>query len=185
MVIFNRTHGENRLLNYELGDDSRWKIDPSDEVLIYVYLRKKVHRHPLPLNNIFEFDVFEREPWMLDSRNSFRDRKYYFFDIKNHRFENMDRRQVGNGEWRSMEKNKEVSLPNNMFIGRKNTLEFWKIEGDEHVKTEWVMDEFRITPTIHPSKVSWLAAYRIFKTILPSEIDFTLEDENLSPPHSP
>ena len=57
----------NRLLNYDLGDGSQWKIDLSDEVLIYVYLRKKVHRQPLPLDNIIEFDVFQCEPWKLPS----------------------------------------------------------------------------------------------------------------------
>ncbi|XP_058741025.1 NAC transcription factor 47-like [Vicia villosa] len=176
----------NRLLNFDLEDDSRWKIDPSDEALINIYLRKKVHRQPLPLNNIVEYEVFQTEPWMLpDSRSSFRDRKYYFFDIRNHRFENMDTRPVGIGEWRILEKNTEISMPTNMFIGRKNTLEFWKIVGDEPVKTEWAMDELRISPTIHPSKVSSLAVYRIFKTTLPTVIDLTIEEESLSLPPSP
>ncbi|XP_058766818.1 NAC domain containing protein 52-like [Vicia villosa] len=115
----------NRLLDFDLKDDSRWKIDPSDEALINIYLRKKVHTQPPPFNKIVEYDVFQTEPWMQpNSRSSFRDRKYYFFDISNNRFENMDTRLVGVGEWRSLEKNTEISMPTNMFIGRKNTLEF-------------------------------------------------------------
>lgn len=90
------------------------------------------------------FEPIINKGFFIDSRSSFRDRKYYFFDIRNHRFENMDTRLAGIGERRSLEMNIETPMPTNMFIGRKNTLEFWKIVGDE----------LRISPTIHPSKVN-------------------------------
>ncbi|XP_058758649.1 uncharacterized protein LOC131631907 [Vicia villosa] len=120
-----------RHLSYELEDGSRRKFDP--------------------------------KPWRLPRgiMTSISDSKYYFFKIKNSRFENKDTRLAGNGEWKSMEKNKEISLPNNMFTGIKNTLEFWKMQGGELVKTEWLMNEFRITSSAHPTEVSAFAAYRI------------------------
>ncbi|XP_058769170.1 transcription factor JUNGBRUNNEN 1-like [Vicia villosa] len=176
-----------RHLSYELEDGSRRMFDPSDEDLIYIYLRKKIHKPLFLLNTIIQLDVFQTEPWRLPRgiMTSISDSKYYFFKIKNSRFENKDTRPAGNGEWKSMEKNKEISLPNNMFTGIKNTLEFWKMQGGELVKTEWLMNEFRITSSAHPTEVSAFAAYRITKTVLPSVVDITMEDGCISPPPSP
>ncbi|XP_045793040.1 NAC domain-containing protein 1-like [Trifolium pratense] len=173
-----------------------FRFDPIDDILVNFYLKLKVYNQPLPFHAIQEFDVFQTEPWMLPyDRNSFKDRKYYFFDIRNRRFQNMDTRVAGNGEWRTVEKNKELVLPSNYFIGRKNTLVYWRIQGNEVVKTQWVMHEFRIGTIFHPIKVTTLGAYRIFKmkvakvekkVNIPTMIDFTMEDASSSaPPPSP
>ncbi|CAL5192971.1 unnamed protein product [Lathyrus oleraceus] len=171
-----------------------YRFDPTDDVLMSFYLRKKIYNQPLTLHGILQFDVFQTEPWMLpfDTRNSFSDRKYYFFDMRNHRFENMDIRKAGNGEWRIVEKRREVSLKSLYFIGRKNTFEYWKMEGTHAVKSEWMMEEFRISPILHPNMKSRLGAYRVFKMKVakgekkvstPSEIDLTMEceDESANP----
>ncbi|KAK2443771.1 NAC domain-containing protein [Trifolium repens] len=173
-----------------------FRFDPTDDILVNFYLKLKVHNQSLPLHGIQEFDVFQTEPWMLPyDRNSFKDKKYYFFDIRNRRFLNMDTRVAGNGEWRTVEKNKQFALPSNYFIGRKNTLVYWRIQGNEVVKTQWMMHEFRISTIFHQIKVTTLGAYRIFKMKVakvekkvntPTVIEFTMEDANSSaPPPSP
>jgi len=45
-----------------------------------------------------------------DNRTSSKHMRYYFFDIRNCRFENMDARPAGNGEWRIFERNEEFFL---------------------------------------------------------------------------
>jgi hypothetical protein len=45
--------------------------------------------------------------------NSFKYRRYYFFNTRNNRFKNMDRRVDGNNEWRDLEKNKKLDLSSN------------------------------------------------------------------------
>ncbi|XP_058740048.1 NAC domain-containing protein 1-like [Vicia villosa] len=174
-----------------------YRFDPTDDVLMSYYLRKKIFNQPLPLHGILQFDVFQTEPWMLpiDTRNSFSDRKYYFFDLRNRRFENMGIRGAGNGEWRVVEKKKEVSLKSLYFIGRKNTFEYWKMEGTQAVKSEWTMEEFHISPIVHPHMMSHLGAYRVFKMKVakgekkvntPSVIDLEIEGEDESAnPSSP
>jgi hypothetical protein len=83
----------------------------------------------------------------------------------------MDTRVAGNGEWRTVEKNKQFALPSNYFIGRKNTLVYWRIQGNEVVKTQWMMHEFRISTIFHPIKVMDTIAI----TITIKNIDFFLE----------
>ncbi|GAU49455.1 hypothetical protein TSUD_407420 [Trifolium subterraneum] len=177
-----------KYVNYDLEGAPKlpigFRFDPTDDILVNFYLKSKVYNQPLSLHGIQEFDVFQTEPWMLPyDRNSLKNRKYYIFDIRNRRFQNMDTRVTGNGEWRTVEKNKELALPSNYFIGRKNTLVYWRKQGNEVVKTQWVMHEFR------------MGAYRIFKmkvakvekkVNIPTVVDFTMEDTSSSaPPPSP
>nr|QSD99832.1 NAC family transcription factor [Melilotus albus] len=154
-----------------------FRFNPSDNELVGIFLMKKVHNQPLPLHDIRECDVFQVEPWMLprDNRTSLESMRYYFFDIRNRSFQNMDIRAAGNGEWRIME-NKDLALPSNHFIGRKNTLVYWRKQGNEFVKTQWMMHEFRISSIVEPHK----------KIITPTVIDFTMENASVSaPPPSP
>ncbi|XP_058742122.1 NAC domain containing protein 52-like [Vicia villosa] len=190
-----------------------YRFDPTDDDLMSFYLRKKIFNQPLTFHGILQFDVFQTEPWRLpiDTRNSFSDRKYYFFDVRNGRFENMDIRAAGNGEWRIVEKRKEVSLRRSRyFIGRKNTFEYWKMEGTQVVRSEWMMEEFHIKPILHPYMMkimifvldivteffssnliqkSILGAYRVFKrkeakgeekVTTPTGNDLTMEGEDES-----
>ncbi|KAL5058812.1 hypothetical protein RYX36_030416 [Vicia faba] len=174
-----------------------YRFDPTDDILMSFYLRKKIYNQHLQFQGILQFDVFQTEPWRLpiDTRKSLSDRKYYFFDVRNGGFENMDIRAAGKGEWRIVEKRKEVSLKSLYFIGRKNTFEYWKMEGRELVKSEWMMEEFHISPILDPNMKSKLGAYRVFKMKVakgekkvstPCEIDITMEGEDESAnPSSP
>lgn len=92
--------------------------------------------------------------------NAFKDRRYYFFDIRQREFDNMDIRPAGNGEWRTIEKNMELDLPSQFFVGKKNTLVFWwKKQGNQHIMTRWMMHEFRLTTVIQPTKVTNLFCF--------------------------
>lgn len=42
-----------------------YRFDPTDDVLMSFYLRKKIYNQPLTLHGILQFDVFQTEPWML------------------------------------------------------------------------------------------------------------------------
>nr|QSD99833.1 NAC family transcription factor [Melilotus albus] len=161
-----------------------FKFDPTDHELVDYYLTRKVCNQPLPIS-LLEIDVFRSEPWRLmeDNMTSFKHRGYFFFDTKNLRFENLNIRPVGNGEWRILKKNEELALSN-------------KMEGNQAVMTQWRMDEFFISTICHPTKVAAVGAYRIFKVEAtkgekkkkvptPTVIDFTMDNESVSAPPAP
>ncbi|XP_024626785.1 NAC domain-containing protein 83 [Medicago truncatula] len=150
--------------NVEPDLPAGFRFDPTDRQLVECYLTKKILNQPLP-THLFEFDVFQTEPWRLprENRYSLEHRKYYFFDLRNRRFQNMDATPAGNGEWRMVEWNEEFALSNNQLIVRKNTYVYWRVQGSQAVMTQWWMHEFVISTIFHPIRVSPIAAYRIFK----------------------
>ncbi|XP_057432136.1 NAC domain-containing protein 83-like [Lotus japonicus] len=78
--------------------------------------------------------------------------------------ENIDMRVAGRGQWRVMGKDKYIYIPgNNQVIGKRNTLNFWDVQGAYARRTEWVMHEFRLVFIANPSKMANWSVYRIFK----------------------
>ncbi|XP_057418171.1 NAC domain-containing protein 83-like [Lotus japonicus] len=119
-----------------------YKFDPTDEVLVDFYLKRRVFAQPLPFQIISDFDVFQTEPWGLPGGDGkiFNERKCFFYNTMGHGIENLDVRVVGSGEWRVMEKGKDVPIPQNKkVIGKRNTLKFWKVQGASVRRTKWAV----------------------------------------------
>ncbi|XP_057425736.1 NAC domain-containing protein 83-like [Lotus japonicus] len=143
-----------------------FKFDPTDEVLVGFYLKRRVFSQPFPIEIIPYFDVFQIEPWRIPEGdgNIFNERKCFFHNTMGRDLENLDMIVAGSGQWRVMEKWKDVLVPkNNEVIGKKNILNFWEVQGDCARRTRWVMHEFRLALITNPSKMANWAAYRIFQ----------------------
>lgn len=86
----------------------------------------------------------------------FNERKCFFYKTMSRDLENIDIRVVGSGQWRVMEKGKNILIPrNNQVVGRRNTLNFWEVQGACARMTNWVMHEFRLVFIANPSKVTY------------------------------
>ncbi|XP_057432041.1 NAC domain-containing protein 83-like [Lotus japonicus] len=143
-----------------------YKFDPTDEVLIDFYLKRRVFAQLVPFHIIPDFDVFQTEPWGLPGGDGkiFNERKCFFYNTRSRDLENIDIRVAGSGQWRVMEKDKYIPIPrNNQVIGKRNTMNFWEVQGVYARRTEWVMHEFRLALIANPSKMENWAVYRIFK----------------------
>lgn len=42
-----------------------YKFDPTDEILVNFYLKRRAFSQPLPFHIILDFNVFQTEPWGL------------------------------------------------------------------------------------------------------------------------
>ncbi|XP_057451885.1 NAC domain-containing protein 83-like [Lotus japonicus] len=134
-----------------------YKFDPTDEVLVEFYLKRRVFAQRLPVQIIPDFDVFRTEPWYLPGGDGkiFNERKCFFYNTMGRDLENIDKRVAGSGQWRVIEKGKDVPIPeNNEVIGKRNTLNFWKVQGACARRTKWVMHEFRLALVENPAKCS-------------------------------
>ncbi|TKY63015.1 NAC domain-containing protein 41 [Spatholobus suberectus] len=141
-----------------------YRFDPTDDILVGYYLRKKIVAQPLPNNLIQDCDVFQTEPWGLPGGGKHLNwQKFFFYDTRARVFENPDKRGAGNGEWHAVEKGQDVEFPSKQLVGKKNILVFWEASGNRFTKTNWVMHEFRLAPKSSPSQMSLLAVYRIFE----------------------
>ncbi|XP_057452014.1 NAC domain-containing protein 83-like [Lotus japonicus] len=174
-----------------------YKFDPTDEVLVYFYLKKKAFAQPLPFQIIPYFDVFQTEPWGLPGGDGkiFNERKCFFYNTMGRDLENLDIRVAGSGEWRVIEKGKDVLIPrNNQVIGKRNTLNFWEVQEACTRRTKWVMHEFRLALIANPSKNK--DAKKVKNARLSNEessnsgrnarsattIDFNVESDNFTSP---
>ncbi|XP_057451942.1 NAC domain-containing protein 83-like [Lotus japonicus] len=140
--------------------------DPTDEVLVDFYLKRRVFAQILPVQIIPSFDVFQIEPWRLPGEDGkiFNERKYFFYNTMGRDLESLDMRVAGSGLWKVVEKGKDVLIPqNNEVIGKRNTLIFWEVQGACTRRTKWMMHEFRLVLLANPSKMENWAVYRIFK----------------------
>ncbi|XP_057425725.1 NAC domain-containing protein 83-like [Lotus japonicus] len=144
-----------------------YRFDLTDEVLVDFYLKRRVFSQPLPIEIIPDFDVFQTEPCSLPGGDGkiFNERKCFFHNtMSRDDLENLDMRVVGSGLWRVMEKRKDVPIPtNNEVIGKRNTLNYWEVQGDCFRRTRWIMHEFRLVSITNPSKKANWAVYRIFQ----------------------
>ncbi|XP_057451740.1 NAC domain-containing protein 83-like [Lotus japonicus] len=132
-----------------------YKFDPTDEILVNFYLRRRVFHQPLPVQIIPDFDVFQTEPWDLLGGDGkiFNERKCFFLNTIGRDLENLDIRVTGNGQLRVIEKGKDVPIPrNNEVIGKRNALNFWEVQGGCYMRTKRVMHEFRLALIANSSK---------------------------------
>ncbi|XP_057453424.1 NAC domain-containing protein 83-like [Lotus japonicus] len=142
-----------------------YKFDPTDEVLVNFYLKRRAFAQPLPVQIIPNFNVFQTEPWGLPGGdgNIFNERKCFFYNTMGRDLESLDIRIAGSGQWKVVEKGKCIPIrQNNEVIGKKNTLIFWELQGASAKMTKWVMHEFRLVLVAKQSKISNWVVYRIF-----------------------
>ena len=75
----------------------------------------------------------------------FLDTKYFFFNLEDRVFEDIDKRDAGTGHWRTAGQVKDLVIKNNRLIGTRNKLVFWRRKKrTQFVKTKWVMYEYRL-----------------------------------------
>ncbi|XP_057444014.1 NAC domain-containing protein 54-like [Lotus japonicus] len=98
-----------------------YKFDPTDEVLVNFYLKRKAFDQLLPFQIIPDFDVFQTDPWCLPGGGKiFNERKCFFINTMDRDLENLDMRVVGGGQWRVMDKDKDIPIPRNNQEGRSS-----------------------------------------------------------------
>ncbi|KAK6920465.1 NAC domain [Dillenia turbinata] len=124
-----------------------FRFQPTDEELVFQYLKCKVYSCPLPPSVIREVNVFKFDPWDLpgDSED-----ERYFFSNREAKYPNSNRtnRATGSGYWKATGADKQiVSARMNQLIGMKKTLVFYRGKAPNGIRTDWFMHEYRLLHT--------------------------------------
>lgn len=191
-----------------------YRFDPTDDILVGYYLKKRIFDQPLPNDLIQDCDVFQTVPRDLPGGGKHLNwQRFVFHDTSSRVFEEPDKRGAGNGQWRMVEKEQEVELScSKDVVGKKNILAYWETNGDSFTKTNWVMHELLLAQKSNSSPMSPLAVYRIFEVkekrkrkkarkikevtsnninggvamdVTPTVIDFTVKNDSVTAPPSP
>ncbi|CAL5022837.1 unnamed protein product [Urochloa decumbens] len=127
-----------------------FRFHPTDEELLYYYLRKKVAYEPIDLDVIREIDLNKLEPWDLKDRckiGTGPQDEWYFFSHKDKKYPTGTRtnRATMAGFWKATGRDKAIFLGNaGRKIGLRKTLVFYTGRAPHGKKTDWIMHEYRL-----------------------------------------
>ncbi|KAL8129641.1 hypothetical protein V2J09_018796 [Rumex salicifolius] len=152
-----------------------FRFHPTDEELLYYYLKKKVSYEPIDLDVIREVDLNKLEPW--DIREKCRigtgpQNDWYLFSHKDKKYPTGTRtnRATIAGFWKATGRDKAIFLSNTNVakrIGMRKTLVFYIGRAPHGHKTDWIMHEYRLDDGDHHStdiqqEDGWVVC-RVFK----------------------
>nr|UBT01660.1 NAC transcription factor 56 [Litchi chinensis] len=126
-----------------------FRFHPTDEELLYYYLRKKVSYEAIDLDVIREVDLNKLEPWDLKDKcriGSGPQNEWYFFSHKDKKYPTGTRtnRATTAGFWKATGRDKSIHLSNSKRIGMRKTLVFYTGRAPHGQKTDWIMHEYRL-----------------------------------------
>ncbi|XP_010536267.1 PREDICTED: uncharacterized protein LOC104811304 [Tarenaya hassleriana] len=130
-----------------------WRFSPTDEELVFFYLKPKIEQKPLPMDMIVDVDIYDYHPDTLSAkRKKCNDEEWFFFtrmDNKSHNSGRRKRKAFG-GHWRATGK-REVYF-NEQKIGTKRSMVFHNGDPPNDEKPGWLMKEYCCTVAIPPTR---------------------------------
>ncbi|KAM6599110.1 protein SOMBRERO-like [Cannabis sativa] len=161
--------------NGQLTVPPGFRFHPTDEELLYYYLKKKVSYEPIDLDVIREVDLNKLEPWDLKEKcriGSGPQNEWYFFSHKDKKYPTGTRtnRATAAGFWKATGRDKAIHVSDTKRIGMRKTLVFYTGRAPHGQKTDWIMHEYRLedndTTTAAPAdqiqEDGWVVC-RVFK----------------------
>nr|GMC83197.1 protein SOMBRERO [Ipomoea batatas] len=137
-----------------------FRFHPTDEELLYYYLRKKVCYEAIDLDVIREVDLNKLEPWDLKEKcriGTGPQNEWYFFSHKDKKYPTGSRtnRATAAGFWKATGRDKPIyhhhipTINSSMSmssrrIGMRKTLVFYTGRAPHGQKTDWIMHEYRL-----------------------------------------
>ncbi|CAJ1974912.1 unnamed protein product [Sphenostylis stenocarpa] len=123
-----------------------FRFQPTDEELVFQYLKCKIFSSQLPASIIPEINnVSKYDPWDLPGNCD--DEERYFFSSKEVKYRRGNRmnRTSNSGYWKATGSDKKISSSiNNGIVGLRKTLVFYEGKSPNGSRTEWVMHEYRL-----------------------------------------
>ncbi|XP_030965752.1 protein SOMBRERO [Quercus lobata] len=145
-----------------------FRFHPTDEELLYYYLRKKVSYEAIDLDVIREVDLNKLEPWDLKEKcriGSGPQNEWYFFSHKDKKYPTGTRtnRATTAGFWKATGRDKAIHHSNTKRIGMRKTLVFYTGRAPHGQKTDWIMHEYRLDDDNSEIQEDGWVVCRVFK----------------------
>ncbi|KAL5791555.1 hypothetical protein ACOSP7_000149 [Xanthoceras sorbifolium] len=121
-----------------------FRFQPTDEELVFHYLRCKIFSCPLPATIIPEINICKYDPWDLPGNM---EQERYFFCNNEAKYRNGNRinRTTASGYWKATGVDRQiVSSSRNQMVGMKKTLVFYMGKPPHESRTDWIMHEYRL-----------------------------------------
>ncbi|KAL5543832.1 hypothetical protein UlMin_007616 [Ulmus minor] len=122
-----------------------FRFQPTEEELVFQYLRCKVFSCPLPASIIPEINLCKYDPWDLPAGDS--EEEKYFFSNKEAKYRNGTRtnRRTSSGYWKATGSDKKiVSSTKKDIFGMRKTFVFYNGKPTHGTRTDWIMHEYSL-----------------------------------------
>ncbi|ONK81086.1 uncharacterized protein A4U43_C01F25130 [Asparagus officinalis] len=155
-------------MNGQLTVPPGFRFHPTDEELLYYYLRKKVAYEAIDLDVIRDIDLNKLEPWDLKDKcriGTGPQNEWYFFSHKDKKYPTGTRtnRATTAGFWKATGRDKAIHLSNSKRIGMRKTLVFYTGRAPHGQKTDWIMHEYRLDEGCTDVQEDGWVVCRVFK----------------------
>ncbi|XP_020221468.1 NAC domain-containing protein 104 [Cajanus cajan] len=126
-----------------------FRFYPTDEELVVHFLHRKASLLPCHPDVIPDLEVYPYDPWELDGRALAEGNQWYYYSRRT------QNRVTGNGYWKptGMEE-PVVSGTNNKRVGMKKYFVFHVGEAAAGIKTNWIMQEYRLSDSASSTRSS-------------------------------
>ncbi|XP_065874954.1 NAC domain-containing protein 83 [Euphorbia lathyris] len=118
-----------------------FRFQPTDEELVFEYLKRKILSWPLPASIIPEINLCNYDPWDLPGEM---EKDSYFFSSNEAKYPNGKRinRATASGYWKATGIDRQIA--SSTVVGMKKTLVFYTGKHPHSSRSNWIMHEYRI-----------------------------------------
>ncbi|CAH1434516.1 unnamed protein product [Lactuca virosa] len=117
-----------------------FRFCPTDEELVVHFLQRKASLLPYHPDIIPDLDLYPYDPWDLDGKAMVEGKKWYYYSRRT------QNRITTNGYWKAWDCDEQIiSSSSSKRVGVKKYYVFHIGEAPEGVKTNWIMQEFRLS----------------------------------------
>ncbi|XP_031495776.1 protein SOMBRERO-like [Nymphaea colorata] len=154
--------------NVQLSVPPGFRFHPTDEELLYYYLKKKVAYEIIDLDVIRDIDLNKLEPWDLKDKcriGTGPQNEWYFFSRKDKKYPTGTRtnRATNAGFWKATGRDKAIHMGSCRRIGMRKTLVFYTGRAPHGQKTDWIMHEYRLDDESTDAQEDGWVVCRVFK----------------------
>ncbi|XP_059648094.1 NAC domain-containing protein 104-like [Cornus florida] len=125
-----------------------FRFYPTDEELVVHFLHRKAALLPCHPDVIPDLDLYPYDPWELDGKALAEGNKWYFFSRRT------QNRITDNGYWKALGGDEPVITGSSKIVGVKKYYVFYLGEPPVGVKTNWIMQEYRLSDSGSSSRAS-------------------------------
>ncbi|KAG9129364.1 hypothetical protein Leryth_016650 [Lithospermum erythrorhizon] len=123
-----------------------FRFYPTDEELVVHFLHRKATLLPCHPDIIPDLQLYPYDPWDLDGKAMAEGNKWYYYSRRT------QNRETGHGFWKPIGVDEPIfSNASGHSVGIKKLHAFYIGEPHEDAKTNWILEEFRLTDSASSS----------------------------------
>ncbi|GMP32122.1 hypothetical protein CsSME_00006027 [Camellia sinensis var. sinensis] len=126
-----------------------FRFHPTEEELLNCYLKRIAMGNKLSFDIIGFLNIYHHEPWDLPGYAKIGEREWYFFVPRDRRHGHGGRpnRTTLKGFWKATGSDRPIRSSTDLkkVLGLRKTLVFYKGRAPRGSKTDWVMNEYRLS----------------------------------------